>query len=305
MNSGLTELFVRALAINSSGYIFAGTNVGGFRSTNNGANWTLTGPTAQVYSFAINSIGPPPFTGHIFAGTEGSGVFRSTDSGANWTAVNNGLTRWYVPALAINSSGHIFGGTTAGPDAGVVRSTNNGENWTPILNGFHIAALAVNSPGHIFAGTPGAGVLLSTDNGASWDSVNSGLSDLSVWALTINSSGYIFAGTGGSGVFRSVQSTTSVQDLSGRLPTSYVLEQNYPNPFNPTTTISFSLPSQSFVSLKVFNALGEEVSVLLSEVLSAGTYTQHWNPEGLSTDVYFYRLQAGNFVETKKLLLLR
>ena len=97
----------------------------------------------------------------------------------------------------------------------------------------------------------------------------------------------------------------SVERLSTDLPTHFSLDQNYPNPFNPATTISFSLPSKSFVSLKVFDALGREVSSLLSEELSAGKYSQQWNAAGFSSGVYFYRLQAGSFVETKKLLLLR
>jgi len=85
----------------------------------------------------------------------------------------------------------------------------------------------------------------------------------------------------------------------------YVLGQNYPNPFNPVTTISFGFPTQSFVSLRVFDALGKEVSNLLSEQLSAGTYVRQWNAAGLASGVYFYRLQAGPFVDVKKLVLLR
>jgi hypothetical protein len=85
----------------------------------------------------------------------------------------------------------------------------------------------------------------------------------------------------------------------------YSLGQNYPNPFNPATTISFSVPTQSFVSLKVFDSLGREQSVLLSEKLSAGTYTRQWNAADLSSGVYFYRLEAGSFIETKKLILLK
>jgi len=304
-NSGLTEPFVRALVINPGGHIFAGTNVGGFRSTDDGANWTIVGPTAQVYSVVINFNGPPAFIGHIFAGTEGSGIFRSTDNGANWTAVNTGLTRWYVPALAINSGGHIFGGTTAGSDAGVVRSTNNGGDWVPVLSGLHISSLVVNSPAHIFAGTPFAGVFRSTNNGATWDSVNSGLTNLSVWALSIISTGYIFAGTGSGGVFRSVQSTTFVQEPSGQLPTSFVLEQNYPNPFNPSTTIGFSLPRSGHVTLRAFNLVGEEVATLLSQEVSAGTHETKWDVSGISSGIYFYRLQAGSYSQTRKLLLLR
>ena len=89
------------------------------------------------------------------------------------------------------------------------------------------------------------------------------------------------------------------------MPAVFGLEQNYPNPFNPTTTISFILPSKSFVSLKVFDALGSEVSILLADELPVGTYSRQWNAASLPSGVYFCRLQAGSFTETKKLLLLR
>ena len=98
---------------------------------------------------------------------------------------------------------------------------------------------------------------------------------------------------------------TSVERLSTNLPTHFRLEQNYPNPFNPATTISFSLPSKSFVSLKVFDALGREVSALVSEELHPGDYLQKWDATGLASGVYFYRLQAGSFIEIKKLSVLR
>ncbi|MCR4439494.1 MAG: T9SS type A sorting domain-containing protein, partial [candidate division KSB1 bacterium] len=98
---------------------------------------------------------------------------------------------------------------------------------------------------------------------------------------------------------------TSVKGPETGLPIHFSLGQNFPNPFNPATTISFSLPSKSFVILKVFDALGREVSTLISEELSAGMYARQWNAAGLPSGVYFYRLQAGSFVETKKLVLLR
>jgi hypothetical protein len=94
-------------------------------------------------------------------------------------------------------------------------------------------------------------------------------------------------------------------ESSPQLPKNFILEQNYPNPFNPATTISFSLPRKSFVSLRVFDALGREVAILLADELSAGTYSRQWNAAGLASGVYFYRLQAGLFSETRKLILLR
>ncbi len=96
--------------------------------------------------------------------------------------------------------------------------------------------------------------------------------------------------------------TLSVRELATMaLP----LHQNYPNPFNSTTTILFSLPSKSFVSLKIFDILGKEVATLVNEELSSGKNAKKWNAESLPSGVYLYRLQVGSITETKKLLLLR
>ncbi len=92
---------------------------------------------------------------------------------------------------------------------------------------------------------------------------------------------------------------------SNSIPTKYDLDQNYPNPFNPSTTISFTIPLKSFVSLKVFDALGRKVSTIVSEEMHAGRYSRQWNAEGLPSGVYFYHLEAGTYHDTKKLLLLK
>jgi hypothetical protein len=237
---------------------------------------------------------------NLFAGTLG-GVFRSTDSGTSWTAASTGLTNTEVISFAV-SGANLFAGTYGG----VFRSTNNGASWTAADSGLTNLAYALAVSGtNLFAGT-GGGVFLSTNNGANWTTVNTGLTNTFVQSLAVRGTN-LFAGTYLGGVWRRPlsQMITSVGRLSTDLLTHFSLGQNYPNPFNPATTISFSLPSTSFVSLKVFDALGREVGVLLSEKLPAGTYSQQWNTEGLVSGVYFYRLQASNFVETKKLVLLR
>jgi hypothetical protein len=85
----------------------------------------------------------------------------------------------------------------------------------------------------------------------------------------------------------------------------FSLDQNYPNPFNPSTTIKFSIPNEEFVSLKVFNSLGEEVAELLNETKPAGNYSVSFNASSLTSGVYFYKISAGNFIETKKMILIK
>jgi hypothetical protein len=87
--------------------------------------------------------------------------------------------------------------------------------------------------------------------------------------------------------------------------TGFVLEQNFPNPFNPTTAIEFTLPKQSFVTLRIHNTLGEEVAILVSEKLAAGEYKFYWNAGDKASGVYFYKLHADNFIKSRKMILLQ
>jgi hypothetical protein len=87
---------------------------------------------------------------------------------------------------------------------------------------------------------------------------------------------------------------------------SFNLKQNYPNPFNPSTTIRFDLPKTSKVTLKIFNILGEEIATLVSDQLSAGSYSYEWSGTGgMASGVYLYRLEAEGFVQTRKMILMK
>lgn len=99
---------------------------------------------------------------------------------------------------------------------------------------------------------------------------------------------------------------TSVPNTTnGEVPERYALGQNYPNPFNPSTQITYSLPQQSHVVLKLYDVLGRETATLVNERQQAGNYTVQWNAEGVPSGVYFYRIVAGNFVQTREMILIR
>ncbi len=120
--------------------------------------------------------------------------------------------------------------------------------------------------------------------------------DLSVNGNHIDLEGDAFIEIGG---------PTSVETISLEIPDVYILEQNYPNPFNPNSAISFSIPEATFVSLKIFNSLGEEVETLIAKELVAGNYKYNWEAIGLTSGIYFYRLEAERFVQTKKMVLIK
>jgi hypothetical protein len=98
---------------------------------------------------------------------------------------------------------------------------------------------------------------------------------------------------------------SNVIEVDAGLPKVFALEQNYPNPFNPSTTIRYQLPVASEVKLEVYDVLGKKIATLVNERQSAGSYQVVWNASGLSSGTYFYRLQAGTFVETKKMIMVK
>lgn len=195
----------------------------------------------------------------------------------------------------------------AGGWGNVYLSTDTGGTWVGLKSGLpgqYVEAIAADDA-HLLAGTFGDGVLFSTDGGATWEKGNNGLADYSLFALAIHG-GYAFAGAN-SGIWRCPLShlITSVGPDVTALPGQFDLSQNYPNPFNPATVIRYALPTSSYVALTVFNELGQEVTTPVRGEQEAGYHDVKFDGTGLSSGVYFYRLVAGDYVSTKKLLLLQ
>lgn len=105
--------------------------------------------------------------------------------------------------------------------------------------------------------------------------------------------------------FAFIELITDVEKENNIIPTEFSLSQNYPNPFNPATRISFSISKEEFVSLKVFNSLGQEAAELVSEILTAGNYSVSFDASEFTSGVYFYQIKAGSFTEIKKMMLIK
>ena len=315
VNTGLPYMStVHTFAVSDTG-LFVGTGNGicgceggVYLTTNNGANWMGTGLNPGfISSLAIS----PNATGGMNLYAIGGGKipihsFLSTDNGTSWISLNHFL---WGPLVV--SGTNLFAGALYG---GVELSTDNGTSWTQMNNGLpydsvghfysSVSSFAISGT-NLFVGT-NTGVYLSSNNGADWTAVNHGLTDSNLTALAIGGS-YLYAGTRWGGVWKRPLSEiiTVAQPSSQELPSEFALSQNYPNPFNPSTTINYQLSRQSHVTLKVFDVLGREVATLVNEVEEAGYKSVTFDASKLSSGIYFYRLQAGHYVETKKLLLLR
>ncbi len=316
---------VYSLSMNSQGELFAGSNYCDYVScgrvhfsTNNGTTWNSMGTIDTVLDVPrIYSI-LPSNDGSIFIGAEASlrnsylrfgAVYKYDNHEKKWLGVFSSFGS--IKSLVLDSTGAVLAGYMSGKidsfwmGGGVVRSIDNGAHWdTTGLSNVDVLSMIVAPNGKIFAGTID-GAYLTNDNGFNWINITSGLPKTGINGFAISSDGYIYAATTGDGVYRSAQAITSADENSLELPKQYFLHQNYPNPFNPSTTIRYELPKASYVTLKVYNVLGQEVATLVNEMQEAGYKSVEFDASKLSSSVYIYRINAGTFSDTKKLLLLR
>lgn len=323
MNNGLTHLDVRSLLFRSSDLGFAGTYGGGvYRTMNGGDSWTQV--NNGIAHMDVNMLAYNTGNAQVLAGSNGGGLYASADSGNSWIQLNNGLTNLDVRAFEYKfASDYIFIGTYGG---GVFRSLDNGEHWEQCntgLTNLNVYAFEVYTyVRHLFVGTDGGGVFMSTDDGDSWEPINDGLTELRVCDFTSKNLKNYYAATSGGGVFRYeieydiyAHRITADGDpvISGSeltQPMLPALNQNYPNPFNPTTRIRFDLPRAVHVKLSIYNVKGELVSTIVDQHMSAGRKEVTWSAtdnrgRSVASGIYFYRLVADDFVQTKKMVLLR
>ncbi len=305
VTGGLPTNTVGSLTQNINGYIFAGTaGVGVYRSENDGLNWqpyNIGISNQEITSLVTNSAG------YVFAATLSGSVFYSTDNGNNWLSPTTfpGSTI-FTHSLAVDPDDRIFLGTTYFTyPGGVYGSTDSGSTWTNLglFNVNHIFSVATNQDGHIFAGSNDSGVYISTDHGLSWNKLNP--FTLFVTSLAVAPTNYLFVGSSGGDVVRTDLSITSTDEELQSTPTNVYLGQNYPNPYNPITSIHYYLSKRAVVKLEVYNLFGQKIATLVEEEKGPGEYAIEFNGSFFSSGVYFYRMQAGSFVETKKMLMIK
>ncbi len=296
-STGLTNQNIQELAVSDDAF-FAASSDGKFYGTyRSAANWieiTDTSVSGYPYDLFVSSTGALYY---LFD----EEIYRSTDYGDDWVYVGIGIDG-YCFSITEHPNGNIFVGT----NNGVYRSTDAGDSWTKDVSGLTDGALslAIHSDGSIFAGGYNS-TARSNDLGQTWVPFTSGMFNCRITDLAFGSGDVLFASAENMGVYRTTSAVTSVDENESGVVNNFSLEQNYPNPFNPSTKIQYAISNKQFVQLKVYDVLGNEVATLVNEFKPAGSYEVNFNAAKLSSGVYLYKLNAGSFIETKKMILLK
>lgn len=284
-------------------------------TTDGGATWTQTSPPGFVGSAsAANSVVcvDPLFYG--WGNNIAASMIVTTDGGGTWANRQvSGLIGTFTSGLAFKDDRLTGLLATSGSLPSIARTTNAGVNWTIINTGGGTGYCTIKwientNTCYLSAQTTG-GVRKSTNGGLNWTAMTVP-AGTTLTHMEFKKSGTVVYGYGVSNttgaVIKLVDNVTEVTAVNSLIPDAFKLGQNYPNPFNPTTTINFSIPSASEVSLKVYDALGKEVAVLVNEFKTAGNYSYDFTAaSSLTSGVYYYRMTAGNYSDTKKLLLVK
>jgi photosystem II stability/assembly factor-like uncharacterized protein len=300
------------------------------RSTNRMQSWTPISPdlaNAHVQNLGtITTIDAAKSDSNvIYCGTDDANVWVTTNGGANWTKINNGLPRRWVTRVAVHPNNAalcyvtLSGYKVDSTGSHIYRTTNYGNTWTSISTNLPDApindVIVYPIEPALFIATD-AGVMMTSNAGTNWGVLGGASlpSSVPVHDLTFHLGTHkLIAWTHGRGAFAiTVPPFAGVHNIGTEIPAGFKLHQNYPNPFNPETKIRFDITQfvgngrdRSAVNLKIYDITGKEIAVLVNEELKAGTYEANWHAGAKASGVYFYTLTAGNFKETKRMVLVR
>jgi hypothetical protein len=269
-----------------------------FTSTNNGNDWAHKNTLYGGFTGGMQLLDD----GRIFMGTSLAGVIQTTNEGANWSNVTT-FPPIYIHDILQDKEDVLY----VCDAYGFNRSTDNGQTFVdlgPSVSGYMIEASFVDSQNNLYVSYNHDHVYRSTNKGDSWQLLTAGLPSTTYICSFTEANGKIYAGTNNEGTFYLRNTTVGVQN-GNEIIEKYSLKQNYPNPFNPATRINYELPMTNHITIKVYDAIGNEVKTLVNGKQNAGSYSVNFDASALPSGVYYYKLVTENFSDTKKMILVK
>lgn len=273
-----------------------------YKSTNGGNSWF---PKDSMQSGETHGLLTAQ-NDKILLGTTEDGVYYSMSGGNHWWPVDtmpHFFGTRYTMDIVKSRDGTIF--YTEG--AKIRRSTDNCSTTQVLVTpspSFAINAICISTDNELFIATDDKKLYKSTTMGDTWELMRTGLPDAAnVYSLKIID-GKLYAGTYAYGVYYYQPDAVNIGN-GNSLAKDFQLSQNYPNPFNPTTKISYSIAKSLFVNISVYDILGKKVSEIVNGVKASGNYEITFDASSLSDGIYFYKMQAGEFSEIKKMSLIK
>ena len=279
-------------------------------TSNGGISWTRADVDSNMVStFPVYEFN---FYNHQFGYASGGRldvagvVWRTTDSGLNWTAQGISADEVFDVFIFDSLNAIALSGDPEGLYATAkITTTDAGLNWVSEDLLFYGLSFTIDFKNYTEGwSASGYKFLFTSDRGENWSEFETPDSSV-IYDLQFTDArtGYAVGENGVILKLKSAYEPAGVEEQNSPLNT-FILYQNYPNPFNPSTKIRFVISDGGFVNLKVFDIIGNEIVTLVSEEKSAGYYDVVFNAAGLSSGIYFYKLQVGSFIETKKMILI-
>ncbi len=294
------------------------------KTTNAGLTFDSSGmylPQSGSETGFYNAMSVRYQTGYIYLGTNYSRIYKSINGGLSWSIIPTAFQNVKTISFGDNSFVYGFAG-----GSGAAISTNQGASWQSlILPGTgDCNAFTNDGPTYIMRAAfycKTSQIYLSTDGGANFiinynSPIGGNYTHIYINSIDIDvffRHGWAVRDNGGISRYDSLVSS-GIKKIGEDIPQKFSLSQNYPNPFNPTTKINYQLPIADFVKLSVYDILGNEVAVLVNEKQSPGTYQVEWpayrtesgrDGTNYSSGIYFYKIIAGDYSETRKMVLLK
>ncbi len=299
--SGTIQNLFSIFILNANTIFITGDSGVVLKTTNGGTGWTQQTTELRKALYAVY------FSDANTGWSTGSYYIKTTNGGVNWITKMSSASRRSIFFL------NPLTGWMTGLNYGKSKSTDGGETWNDTYSGYdysppatYTAVQFINLNVGWCAATHslGGSVIMTTNGGANWFNEYPTTDDRQLYDMSLLTSGEGWA-VGKTGTIIKRGPYIGIINIGGIVPSEYSMSRNYPNPFNPSTKFTIDIAKAGLTKISVFDIAGREVQTLMDETLQPGTYDVRFDGSGLNSGVYFVRMTAGDFTETRRMVLLK